>query len=506
MPDIIINNEVLTFNKIFYVDVINGDDVNGDGSKDNPYASLTKAEEVITSGNNEAVYLLSDIDYYNKLIYKSYNIISDQKTITCGRNADNPILFYSCGHFNIYRTIIKIINSAQWAYIGKSAGTANLEFYNCVILNDSSETTFDSYNCTFSYYFENCLFDCNTYGTSIANRTTPTVVNCATNRSSSYVSNDGLLNSVTYDSKYKITTAGWQNTGTGLNPDGSLANMGVYGGPYAWGVWATTYYLFDDGQNIKTYNYNTLSWENINITDQLAEKHFYNYGLTNLDVPYNKYKELGENASILTWTQDNHTELTCNVNGTINALSFLNTTTPKIMLWTSDLQTTNTVSLNAIPEPQLILPTDDIPLYHVKNFKGIILNANITGGGLIKLIVSVDQGQTWYAINTIEKTWYSIDITNLNNIRENGIKIEDIPFITETDWESLIGGSKFIRFGYYLEMCDITDNAETDLLQIKINLNGRLMKAEYEKEYEYEYSELYLKINLLQNGTYKINY
>ena len=47
MQTIQINNETLTYNKIIYVDAINGDDTSGDGSKDNPYATIQKAVEKV---------------------------------------------------------------------------------------------------------------------------------------------------------------------------------------------------------------------------------------------------------------------------------------------------------------------------------------------------------------------------------------------------------------------------------------------------------------------------
>jgi uncharacterized protein YjdB len=43
------------------------------------------------------------------------------------------------------------------------------------------------------------------------------------------------LNNVSIDSNYHITSVGWENAGTGTNPDGTIANIGVYGGQFAWG-------------------------------------------------------------------------------------------------------------------------------------------------------------------------------------------------------------------------------------------------------------------------------
>ena len=42
-----INNEILEYNKIIYVDAENGDDNNGDGSKNNPFKTFNKAYQFI---------------------------------------------------------------------------------------------------------------------------------------------------------------------------------------------------------------------------------------------------------------------------------------------------------------------------------------------------------------------------------------------------------------------------------------------------------------------------
>lgn len=41
---------------------------------------------------------------------------------------------------------------------------------------------------------------------------------------------------ITINSKYHITSTGWENAGDGINPDGTKAHIGVYGGLFAWGT------------------------------------------------------------------------------------------------------------------------------------------------------------------------------------------------------------------------------------------------------------------------------
>ena len=42
------------------------------------------------------------------------------------------------------------------------------------------------------------------------------------------------LTNVNIDGDYNITSEGWEHTGTGTNPNGTQANIGVYGGEFSW--------------------------------------------------------------------------------------------------------------------------------------------------------------------------------------------------------------------------------------------------------------------------------
>ena len=52
------------------------------------------------------------------------------------------------------------------------------------------------------------------------------------NYKTNYITSTPKVDSITY----KITDdeSKWKNVGTGMNPDGSQANLGVYGGEYSW--------------------------------------------------------------------------------------------------------------------------------------------------------------------------------------------------------------------------------------------------------------------------------
>lgn len=86
----------------------------------------------------------------------------------------------------------------------------------------------------------NCLFDIPgnfvpsyiNYGSNYLS-----IVNCASTKNiiDAHTQSTNLTN-ITIDSNYNITSSGWKNTGSGTNPDGTQANIGVYGGAFAWGI------------------------------------------------------------------------------------------------------------------------------------------------------------------------------------------------------------------------------------------------------------------------------
>ena len=116
------------------------------------------------------------------------------------------------------------------------AGDAHTnEYYNCVFLpvvggwNGSvSNASINTNNCVFiggkwSYYSANPLNGISTNCASTTDAIDPangTKTTCLTN--------------ITVDENYNLTSGEWEHKGTGTNPDGSQANIGVYGGEFSW--------------------------------------------------------------------------------------------------------------------------------------------------------------------------------------------------------------------------------------------------------------------------------
>ena len=103
------------------------------------------------------------------------------------------------------------------------------------------------------------------------------------------------LYNVTTDAEYNITSTGWGNAGVGTNPDGSVAHIGVYGGPFAWGR---------KGLEVKNI---------LKVVLEVDEK-------LQLSVDDN----LGVNTE-MAWTSSNNTVAAINGNGVVTALAPGNT-------------------------------------------------------------------------------------------------------------------------------------------------------------------------------------
>jgi len=65
--------------------------------------------------------------------------------------------------------------------------------------------------------------------------------------------------------------------GTGLDPDGSIADIGVFGGPFAW-AWQDDSHLIKDGNDILTFDLINQEW----IVLDLNKENFKNKGITDL--------------------------------------------------------------------------------------------------------------------------------------------------------------------------------------------------------------------------------
>lgn len=238
--------------KVIYVDAIKGND-NGDGTKNNPFKTFNKAFSVVNNGDliylSEGTYYFTNANYS----YKNFDVVGQQKkttlifntpykrfyeypangyfTINSNVNFYDLIIetrgsntfahyFYNTGQVGFYNVVFNNMFDLDYADFLNFEG-GQLKFINITLTNSGSKNDFIRQLSTSqnTVIFENC------YGNIKVSPLSNNNINFVT----SIITNDPLL-----DQNFNILSSGWKNAGTGTNPDGSKAHIGVYGGQYAW--------------------------------------------------------------------------------------------------------------------------------------------------------------------------------------------------------------------------------------------------------------------------------
>lgn len=221
METIKINTTTLNFNKIYYVDSVLGNDSTGVGTLSSSFKTLTKAISFCV--NNDAIFLkgaTTESVYFNTLnitILGDYLKYGSKIIGSCSGNSSSypTVTFYGLFIYGVGGSGW----SEQFYYI-------NATVNNCIYQDTSG------YSCVYGVYrFNNCL---------ILGMAAPwsggTFTNCAF-VGGSVGTTVTCLQYAQYNSDYQLINplSSWLNRGTGTNPDGSAANIGLYGGQFSFG-------------------------------------------------------------------------------------------------------------------------------------------------------------------------------------------------------------------------------------------------------------------------------
>lgn len=231
-------------------------------------------------------------------------------------------------------------------------------------------------------------------------------------------------------------------------------------------------YLYKDGTDIKTYSAGV--WTTIG-SDPVTDDMFTNSGMTVLPG--------------------------------IDSLASLVSDTPSLLMKSIEATAAHVLT-TAIPLDTLVLPTGDILLDKVFEIDNASLIATETGNGKVRLIVSIDSGTSWHTWDGTE--WDTI-LPTASAVIAGGMSKAVINALTQTEWALLCGSDDTmtdqIRFGYALSITSITDVAETDSLTLLVDMRGSWDGAILGTDYNYGYPDNnVLRVTLLLNGDYKINY
>ena len=239
----IINNEILTFEKIIAV------------GPSETYQTVKQGLDYLCDNgykeNGAIILTAGTYDTANVHTGTSYNYNAKYNGMTVSIIGDKPgEVFMTAGEMGMaqnnssYSMKLKLYRIVFVAPVYSDVSSDGFcldddsvsnEYYNCVFV-----PAVGGWNGTISsasVYAYNCLFlgGANSYATS--NPISGLSQNCVSINSFIGPENGTkttCLINVTTDSEYNITSAGWQNTGTGLNPDSSQSHIGLYGGIYSW--------------------------------------------------------------------------------------------------------------------------------------------------------------------------------------------------------------------------------------------------------------------------------
>jgi len=115
-----------------------------------------------------------------------------------------------------------------------------------------------------------------------------------------------------------------------------------------------------------------------------------------------------------------------------------------------------------VQKPKLIKQIVDYNI--TTGVKSVAYVVTATGTSLIRPIVSVDSGVTWYTWNGT--SWIVIDSTNLAAIAASTITSSSINTITSANWNLLVGTSKVIRFGWLLKQVVSTESCNVNYIMV----------------------------------------
>lgn len=160
------------------------------------------------------------------------------------------------------------------------------------------------------------------------------------------------------------------------------------------------------------------------------------------------------------------------------------------------------ISIDGHVAGSVIKLTNDASLADVSTLTAITATTDLAGT-TTKFAVSKDYGTTWQTYNS--GVWTDIDISNLQNFKDNGYDMSFFSAIPLTNWQAY--NAKTLRFAFY-----ITQNANTGSKSIlsAIDYVADLVgswKHFTEAQASYEYiTDDTVEVTFKEAGNYKVNY
>lgn len=176
----------------------------------------------------------------------------------------------------------------------------------------------------------------------------------------------------------------------------------------------------------------------------------------------------------------------------------------KIVIYSSILEDEIKCEMTVVPKDQLVLPKGLIDLSEYEGIDRAKVKYAATGNGMCRILATTDLA-AYQTYDFAEETWKPIDHTDLEAVKASGIEAAQLADIPRPAWDVL--GAEKIGFAYLLSVEHSSDTCAVDELALQIDMKGRWEKAVHREDYTYGYAgNDTLRVELLTDGSYKINY
>ncbi|MCL2110068.1 IPT/TIG domain-containing protein, partial [Microgenomates group bacterium] len=167
----------------------------------------------------------------------------------------------------------------------------------------------------------------------------------------------------------------------------------------------------------------------------------------------------------------------------------------------------------AVPPSQLITDTSPANLGMIDTINSTTLGGIISGSGKASIVVSANNGMTWYTTNDLGLTWTPVSTLDADTVLAEGIPKDDFDQLTQ----SLLSVPNFeetdrLRFAYALDIESTSDYAQIQYLELNYQSWFSWIKAENDilgtkaGDYTYTYSSpTTLSVTFHKTGDYKVN-
>jgi len=176
----------------------------------------------------------------------------------------------------------------------------------------------------------------------------------------------------------------------------------------------------------------------------------------------------------------------------------------KILAYTIGKEERATLKISAVPFDKILFPRGLIAIDSFEGIDQVSIKGKFSGNGKCKVLVTTDLAHYKTLKGGI---WQNIDSANIAAVKSDGIDTQTISSITRSEWDALTTEETGIGFAYLPMIESISDQCEIDELIMQVDMKGSWDMAMPGADYTYGYPRNnVLRVKLLTNGDYKINY